>query len=197
MANPSRLPLTNTLRQCFRTCNGPRSRTAEHSPTSSFKFQLQSRQYHWQKGKHNNSNTGRDHHKSRPRQSRRIGTLSFLAAGSVLIYTSSPATIAAQNVRFEKRIPESEHYTTDDPLSILDPYSLASSTAHLVELPLSQLLRAYVVFLASSSAFLVDMAPGTIHTFEWLRDNLPLGAGRPLWSMLVYVSISIRPMRAT
>lgn len=124
------------------------------------------------------------------------------AALSYLVYTdhhahSNPAGVATQNVRFQRRIPEAAASAVDsigstsrDPLSLLDPNELASSSAHLVDLPLSQLLRAYIVFLASSSPLLVDIAPPTIEKLEWLRDNLPLGLGRPLWGLLVFVSQS-------
>jgi hypothetical protein len=101
--------------------------------------------------------------------------------------TDTSATVSTQNVRFNKQIPDSESRQRD-PLSILDPEELASSTAHLVELPLNQLMRAYIVFLASSSPTLVDIAPSTIHALEWLRDILPFGLGKPLWGALVLVS---------
>lgn len=124
----------------------------------------------------------------------------LLATGlSYLIYkdhqdSSNSARIATQNVRFKRSIPassSSDEKTSvtnkKDPLSILSPDELASSTTHLVELPLSQLFRAYIVFLASSSPFLVDIAPVTIEKIEWLKENVPF-IGKPLWSVLVYVS---------
>lgn len=117
---------------------------------------------------------------------------------SYLIYkdhqdSPNSARIATQNVRFKRSIPqslssESESSIPKDPLSILDPDELASSTAHLVELPLSQLMRAYIVFLASSSPLLVDLAPPAIEKIEWLKENVPF-IGKPLWSVLVYVSM--------
>lgn len=148
---------------------------------------------------------------ARPSRPIRSTVLSLLAVGglglSYLIYSDhlertddhpslhNQAGIATQNVRFRRHIPHSPTSTvtngsSKDPLSILDPAELASSTAHLIDLPLSQLMRAYIVFLASSSPFLVDIAPATIEKFEWLRENLPFGLGRPLWGLLVFVSYS-------
>lgn len=124
-------------------------------------------------------------------------TAALFATGlSYLIYrdhqdSPNSARIATQNVRFKRSIPQaanadSEPSIPNDPLSILDPDELASSTAHLVELPLSQLIRAYMVFLASSSPTLVDIAPPTIEKIEWLKEKVPF-IGKPLWSMLVFV----------
>lgn len=132
---------------------------------------------------------------------RKTSLAALAAAGlgfSYLVYTDhkdspNPAGIATQNVRFRRRIPPSLQTTgiqesqTRDPLSILDPQELSSSSAHLVDLPISQLIRAYIVFLASSSPTLVDLAPPTIEKLEWARDNVPL-LGKPLWSLLVFVS---------
>lgn len=161
----------------------------------SSRVQALERRYHSaQSSEHNSS--------SRRRFPFKTSLLTVLAIGGVgltyLVYNDhhSPAAgIATQNVRFRKRIPESQLYkqglTTDiDPLSILDPDELSSSTAHLVDLPLSQLIRAYIVFLASSSPFLVDIAPPTITKLEWLRENLPFGVGKPFWGLLVFVSIA-------
>lgn len=139
----------------------------------------------------------------RIKRRRPAALLSALAAGGLglayLFYSDhredhNQAGIATQNVRFRRRIPRpatsTVSNTTKDSLLILDPAELAASTAHLVDLPLSQLMRAYIVFLASSSPFLVDIAPATIEKAEWLRENLPFGLGKPIWGLLVFVSYS-------
>lgn len=123
-------------------------------------------------------------------------TAALFATGlSYLVYkdhqdSPNSARIATQNVRFKRSIPQASATDSQpvpkDPLSILDPDELASSTAHLVELPLSQLIRAYIVFLASSSPLLVDIAPPTIEKIEWLKEKVPF-IGKPMWSILVFV----------
>lgn len=70
---------------------------------------------------------------------------------------------------------------SSDPLRCLDPAAVFSSNDHLSDLPVSHLLRAYVVFLASSSSTLVDIAPSAIGFVETLRDSLPLGLGQLVW----------------
>lgn len=77
-----------------------------------------------------------------------------------------------------------------DPLDILDPDVLSSSSAHLRSLPLSQLFRAYLVFLTSQSSFIVDIAPSAVTAFEKIRDTLPLGAGQAVWHAFLWVSPS-------
>lgn len=76
--------------------------------------------------------------------------------------------------------------TNDDPLSIFDAQTLSTQSSHLRHLPLSRLIKSYIVYLVSSSQLLVDSAPTIISSFSVLRDHVPL-IGPLAWSTLSFI----------
>lgn len=75
----------------------------------------------------------------------------------------------------------------NDPLSALYPHILHAATSHLEELPLSDLIKSYIVYLGSSQSAVVEAGPWMLHKLEWARDNVPL-VGTAVWSLFALVS---------
>lgn len=124
----------------------------------------------------------------------RYGTLAgFLLVGAGGAGLLSSTYVDGETDTQTARLASAYSYNSNkshDPLDILDPDVLSSSTAHLRSLPLSQLFRAYLVFLTSQSSFIVDIAPSAVTAFEKIRDTLPFGAGQAIWHTFLWVSAS-------
>jgi len=69
-----------------------------------------------------------------------------------------------------------------DPLAALNPRTLATATGHLQQAALIDLVRQYVVYLASGSPALVSSGPWMLKQLDWARQNVPV-LGELIWSI--------------
>lgn len=81
-----------------------------------------------------------------------------------------------------------EQSASQDAVDLLDDASSATETAHLKHLPLTSLIRGYLVFTITSSPLLVDMAPRIVDAMAYIKDTLPLGIGSLIHSTYLLVS---------
>ncbi|KAM0756188.1 FAD-linked oxidoreductase [Meredithblackwellia eburnea MCA 4105] len=120
-----------------------------------------------------------------PSSSRLWAAAAFAAAaaaatGSILLLSPSSSSPSPQPVTTTHDAASLRD--GDDPLDLLNPHVLSTATTHLHELPLSDLVRQYVVYLASSQPALVDAGPSILHGLEWTRDHVPV-LGTLVWKV--------------
>jgi hypothetical protein len=87
----------------------------------------------------------------------------------------------------ESRPVYAEERVSSDPLSALDPDRLRQTNVHLADRPVSRLLVAYTVYLASSSPLVIRVGTSFLAGLDKLREVLPLGIGHLPWAGAQYV----------
>ncbi|GAA5859059.1 hypothetical protein JCM8547_003986 [Rhodosporidiobolus lusitaniae] len=72
-----------------------------------------------------------------------------------------------------------------DLLATLDPARLATTTAHLTNVSLPDLIRQWLVYAVSGQPLLVEAAPGIVAKLGWFKDNVPV-VGDAVWALFAF-----------